>query len=134
MNKKTILVALTYAQKKARSTWSKGVYDYAIDTVEKCDWLENITNAKAVFNHCDAVNMDIHKLAHDLSFGGCYEIYDDCIARLLCTPSEKKRFFDNKGHWRGGQPNKNECWLDVQTRAIIQAYYIIDEIISIEQE
>ena len=52
----------------------------------------------------------------DYSYGGCSLIYDSQIAERLCTPSELKKK-------DGGrlEPNSQESWLDVQTRALRQA-------------
>lgn len=50
------------------------------------------------------------------SYGGCALIYDGDIARTLCAPWELHRT-------RNGarRPNARETWLDVQTRALMQA-------------
>ena len=51
------------------------------------------------------------------SYAYCSLKYDSQIAERLCTPSELKKK-------EGGRlaPNKREGWLDVQTRALIDAY------------
>ena len=51
------------------------------------------------------------------SYGGCSLIYDCDIAERLSTPSELKKNKGGENH-----PNKNETWLDCQTRALTQAY------------
>lgn len=51
------------------------------------------------------------------SYGGNACIYDSDIAEGLCTPSElKRRDYGRK------KPNAREEWLDVQIRALYQAY------------
>lgn len=54
------------------------------------------------------------------SYGGCALIYDGEIAETVCTPSELRCK-------RGGelQPNSRETWLDVQARALSQAWRMI---------
>ena len=54
------------------------------------------------------------------SWDGCALIYDEDIAEILCSPSELKRCKNGKL-----RPNKQEQWLDVQTRALIQAENLI---------
>jgi len=109
---------------KPRSAWDKGVCQYAFDLLETIDegisggWLDaDILEApkilrKALLNGADNWQ--------DYSYGGCALIYDEDIATRLCTPSELKKT-------RNGQrnPNKNETWLDVQTRALHQASRMI---------
>ena len=53
---------------------------------------------------------------NEYSCGGCSAIYDEHIARRLCTPSELRRtYYGNR------RPNNRETWLDVQARALFQA-------------
>lgn len=58
------------------------------------------------------------------SFGGCALVGNWEIAERLCTPSELK-----KTHNGERRPNSREEWLDVQARALCQAWDIISEII-----
>ena len=53
----------------------------------------------------------------DYSYTDCSLKYDSQIAERLCTPSELKKK-------DGGRlaPNRRESWLNVQTRALIDAY------------
>jgi len=50
------------------------------------------------------------------SEGGCALIYDGDIAERTCSPSALKRTRNGERN-----PNRNETWLDVQTRALNQA-------------
>lgn len=107
-----------------RSAWNKGVTDYALELLEK---LEEAIN-DGYFNPADLANHE--KLKAELlngasdwnqySWGGSGLIYDTDIAESLCTPSELKRK-------KGGElrPNSREEWLDVQARALGQAFYRI---------
>jgi len=109
MKKETIISALE--SHKARSAWSKGVKNYAIDLVDGLDDCLNITKEKLLNG---AANWSAY------SYGGCALIYDADIAEALCTPSELKA--RRGGEW---QPNKSETWLDVQARALHQACSLI---------
>lgn len=98
-----------------RSAWSRGVRQYAVEMVECLDTDATMTREtvrRAVLNGAED--------ARQYSEGGCALIYDCDIAERLCTPSELKRK-------KGGElpPNRNETWLDVQTRAIHQALALI---------
>lgn len=54
------------------------------------------------------------------SYGGCACIFDSDIAERLCASSELKR--RDYGRLK---PNSREEWLDIQTRALFQAYRLI---------
>lgn len=108
--------------RKERSAWGKGVQAYALDLLDGFDdW--------RAFN--EANGYDVPKLdqrtalngAKDWSawaYGGCGLCYDYAIAERLCTASELKRT-------RGGErrPNARESWLDVEARAVVQAWCMI---------
>lgn len=51
------------------------------------------------------------------SYGGCALIYDTDIARAVCAPCALRRTRDGER-----QPNGRETWLDVQARALSQAW------------
>lgn len=98
-----------------RSAWNKGVNDYAIELLntliaypEIAESGERYDVEKALLNGAD--DWDVY------SWGGCALIYNQDIAKLLCSPSEYRKT-------RGGErrPNRNEEWLDVQARALRQA-------------
>lgn len=100
-------------QTNARSAWSKGVKEYALELVESAEVELTRDNAKKeLLNGADNWK--------EYSYGGCALIYDGDIAERYCTPSELKKK-------RGGelQPNSRETWLDVQARALRQAYSMI---------
>ncbi len=109
MNKEDIIKALESS--KARSAWSKGVKEYAIDLIDGLDDCVNITKEKL---------LNGARTWSEFSYGGCALIYDADIAEALCTPSELKS--RQGGKW---QPSKNETWLDVQARALHQASSLI---------
>lgn len=102
----------------ARSAWNKGVKEYAVMIIENFndeDFKDVSTREelkKILLNGADNW--------YQYSYGGCALIYDTDIAETICTPSELKRK-------KGGelQPNRYETWLDVQTRALKQAFSLI---------
>lgn len=100
---------------RGRSAWGRGVLEYAQEMVECLDRDTVLTRAtvrRAVLNGATD--------AREYSWGGCALIYDWDIAERLCTPSEFRRK-------KGGSlpPNRDETWLDVQTRALNQALNLI---------
>lgn len=101
---------------KARSAWSKGVKDYAIDL------LANIADPESISTPAQLEETLLNGARNwsEYSWGGCALIYNGDIAEALCTPSELKRT-------RGGdrRPNSREEWLDVQARALFQACRLI---------
>jgi hypothetical protein len=109
MKKETLISALE--SHKARSAWSKGVKNYAIDLVDGLDDSLNITKQNLLNGATDWSSY---------SYGGCALIYDADIAEALCSPSELKA--RRGGEW---QPNRSETWLDVQARALHQACSLI---------
>ena len=101
-----------------RSAWKKGVKEYADELLnnleEKAQYYERLPrNEKELKEWLLNGAMDWE----DYSYGGCSLIYDSQIAERLCTPSELKKK-------DGGrlEPNSQESWLDVQTRALCQAH------------
>ena len=112
-------VVETIESEKARSAWSKGIKAYAVDMV--ADIRERAEYEKMPESDIDETVLIDYALNgadnwRQYSWGGCSLIYDGDICDLLCTPSEKKRF-------RGGELHPSgEEWLDVQARALYQAY------------
>jgi hypothetical protein len=103
---------------KARSAWKMGVKDYALEMVESAEIELTPENAKATL-------LNGAKDWSQYSHGGCSAIYDADIAERLCTPSELKKK-------KGGdlQPNTRETWLDVQARALFQAFNLINRLLK----
>ena len=98
---------------KAASAWKKGVKEHALELVESAEVELTPENAKATL-------LNGAKDWREYSYGGCSAIYDADIAERLCTPSELKKK-------KGGdlQPSTRETWLDVQARALFQAFNLI---------
>lgn len=101
---------------KARSAWMKGVYDYCFDFINtlKDEGVEAIgleDLEKKLLN--GARNWSTYSWGSSL-------VCNCDIAKRLCTPSEFRR--KREGELK---PNKAEEWLDVQARALEQAYFRI---------
>ena len=104
--------------RKDRSAWDKGVTIYALELLDEIK--ESIDyNGKEPETMEELKNIALNGAANwdEYSWGGCSLIYNGDIAERLCTPSELKK--TRNGERR---PNSREEWLDVQTRALRQAY------------
>ena len=97
-----------------RSAWNRGVIRYALELINTAEVGEEITE-KNLLGGADNWK--------EYSYGGCTLISDVDICHRLCTPSEIKKTKDGERH-----PNKQETWLDTQTRALYQAYMLIMKI------
>ena len=95
------------------SAWKRGVLMYA------CEILDAIENKEVTKKNL----LNGAKDWKEYSYGGCSLIYDNEICRRLCTSSVIKRTKEGEKHL-----NKMENWLDVQTRALYQAYCLIMKI------
>ena len=99
---------------RCRSAWARAVRDDAVDLIDGLDGdevtAEGFEDFKRVMLN-GATSWDAY------SWGGCALVYNCDIAERYCTPSELKRT-------RGGElrPNSREEWLDVQARALYQAF------------
>ena len=111
----------TLNARKDRSAWNRGVTALALYILDGCeaDELSYSSAEKTLLNGA--------RDWEQYSWGGCALIYDEDIARTLCTPSELKR--TRNGERR---PNAREEWLDVQARALHQACASIRSIIRRE--
>ena len=104
--------------RKDRSAWDKGVTIYALELLEELE-----ENRK--YNDLDE-NLHPLELKSELlngaddwnaySWGGSSLIYNEDIAKRLCSPSELKK--TRNGERR---PNSREEWFDTQARALFQA-------------
>lgn len=115
MKRQNLESVLEECKKNARSAWKRGVYDYALMLLDNRPDLEDF--------HTNGLKEELLNGARDwcqYSYGGCACIFDSDIAERLCTPSELKR--RDYGRLK---PNSREEWLDVQTRALFQAYRVI---------
>ena len=104
---------------KVRSAWNNGVKTYAIELLDdaasnrECEDFLNLQELKE----------SILKGAKDWAQyyeGGCALVYNQDIAERLCTPSELKRTKNGLN-----DPNNRENWVQVQARALFQAWEFI---------
>ena len=101
------------SERTDRSAWDKAVTLYACELVESLE-VEELPEDFAEFK-----NLMLNGASDwsQYSWGGSSLIYDYDIAERTCTPSELKK---TKGGER--RPNSHEEWLDVQARALSQAF------------
>lgn len=95
-----------------RSARNRGVKAYALELLEELP--KNVE-----YGSIQSLEADLLNGARDwnqYSWGGCSLIYDEDIAKRVCTPSELKK--TRNGERR---PNSREEWLDTQARALSQA-------------
>lgn len=102
--------------RKTRSAWSKGVNRYALDLLDNIRDLNEVETRKEL----ETALLNGARDWDEFSWGGCSLIYDGDIAARLCSPSELRR--TRGGEWN---PNRRESWLDVQARALYQAFRLI---------
>jgi hypothetical protein len=96
-----------------RSAWRRGVQSYALEMVESAE-------IELTHDNVQAHLLNGAQSWKQYSEGGCALVYDGDIAERLCAPSELKKK-------KGGdlQPNSRENWIDVQARALFQAFNLI---------
>lgn len=107
---------------KVRGAWNNGVKTYAIELLDdaasnrECEEFASLQELKeTVLN--DAKDW------MQYSEGGCSLIYDADIAERLCSPSELKRTRNGMN-----DPNSRETWVQVQARALFQAWELIKRV------
>lgn len=114
-------VKQTLEQCKDRSAWSRGVTKYAVDMLQQiADYYKDgyiSADDLATWATAEAAALNGARGWSEYSWGGCSLIYNGDIAARLCCPSELKR--TRNGDRR---PNSREEWLDVQARALHQAF------------
>lgn len=99
-----------------RSAWNRGVKAYAMELLE--DLPHNVEYGSAKSLEADLLNGA--RDWNQYSWGGSSLIYDEDIAKRLCTPSELKKTLNGER-----RPNSREMWLDTQARALRQAWWLI---------
>lgn len=114
MKKKELLAAIEST--KTRSVWERGVKEYAVELVENLDD-DDIPDCR---RNLEKLLLSGAESWDDYSWGGCSLIYNQDIARRLCSPSELIRS-------RNGErkPNSREQRLDTQARALYHASNLI---------
>ena len=102
--------------KKCVSTWSKGVKDYALELLEPIGDYNGLDYE--ILSKIELLNGAMNW--NEYSWGGNSFIYNEDIAKRLCTTSEFKK--KKSGELK---PNSDEEWLDTQARALAQASRLI---------
>ena len=101
-----------------RSAWKKGVKEYADELLNNLEEKSQL-NGRLPKDEKELKEWLLNGARNwaEYSRGGKALVYDCQIAERLCTPSELKRTY-------GGMltPNRTESWLDVQTKALRDAY------------
>lgn len=101
-------------ERKDRSAWNKGVTVYALELLDE---VEESGKEPETGAELKALALNGASDWNHYSWGGSSLIYDKDIAQRLCTPSELKKTRDGEK-----RPNSYEEWLDVQARALKQAF------------
>lgn len=109
--------------RKCRGTWDNAVNAYAIELTESLDNWDKQPENVAELREMMLNGADDWKA---YSWGGSSLIYNQDIAKRLCSPSELKRVTNKNGLREF--PNSREHWLDVQARALYQAANIVERI------
>lgn len=109
----------TIENARTRSAWDRGVQAYALELLDDYDeYVRYAANdGKAVPELSEATLLNGAADWSQYSWGGCSLIYNTDIAERLCSLSELKRCQGG-----GRNPNSREEWLDVQARALRQAF------------
>lgn len=110
---------------KTRSAWEKGVKSYAEMLVCKLEEIADYKGTPGVISAESKADFEQILLNgadnwNAYSYGGCSLIWNEDIAKTLCTPSELKRTKNGQN-----DPNSRETWCDVQARALSQAFSLI---------
>lgn len=120
-------------QRKDRSAWGRGVTAYAVDMLQQIAGYYNggyiSADDLATWATAEAVALNGARDWDEYSWGGSALVYDGDIAAALCTPSELKK--TRNGDRR---PNSREEWLDVQARALRQAFRRVYSAIRIARQ
>lgn len=108
----------------ARSAWAKGVKEYALTMADEVmnDFSDGEANFLLDTKAFEKLCLNGADDWTQYSWDGNSSIYNSDIAKALSSPSELKRTHD--GDWK---PNSREEWLDVQARALYQAFRLLDD-------
>lgn len=124
-------IRATLEAEPARSAWARGVKEYAAELLDGLE--EAIDGGWFDPDNLAAPRLVARALLNgagdwgQYSWGGCSLIYNEDIARRLCSPSELKKTRDGER-----RPNAREDWLDTQARALYQADKLLRRIIEEE--
>lgn len=105
---------------RARSAWGKGVKEYALELLASLDGFNGDARDISTEAQLEEALLGGASGWNEYSSAGFSLIFDCDIAERLCTKSELKRT-------QGGrlEPNGRENWIEVQARALRQAWWLI---------
>lgn len=104
---------------KVRGAWNNGVKEYAIELLDDAASNRECEEFASLQELEDAI-LNGSKDWVQYSEGGLSLIYNTDIAERLCSPSELKRTKNGMNN-----PNNRENWIQVQARALFQAWELI---------
>lgn len=108
---------------KRLSAWNRGVLLYTFDILDEIDDIQTQYCIPVPQNKNELKDMLTgHSNWKEYSYNGHSLVYNCDIAERLCTKSELK-----KTQMGALPPNSQETWLDVQARALSQAFNRIME-------
>lgn len=110
-----------------RSAWDMGVTDYCYDLLDNAEAAERDGRKLETIRDWREAMLCGARGWIQYSYSGSALIYNEDITNRLCTPSELKR----KRHGELN-PNSRETWLDIQARALNQAYTRIIRILRVK--
>lgn len=103
---------------KTRGAWANGVKCYAFDLLSQFDEFCSYGENAPEFSEKTLLNGASNWLQY--AEGGSGLCYDCAIAERLCNPSELRRVDGGKKN-----PNSRETWLQVEARALSQAWRML---------
>lgn len=123
----SLLRSLPY--RKNESAWDRGVRSYALKLLEKLPdgYYFACENASEVGQNLKELRKNMLNGSNtwiEYSENGFAYLYNYDIAKALCSPWEFTH--TNEGRKK---PNKHETWMEVQGRALFQAWVLITNVI-----
>lgn len=94
----------------------RGVKTYALEILESLEKTQDLTNLQLLKKAALNGAADWQRYLE----GGCALIYNGDIAKRLCNPTELKKTSGGRNF-----PNAREDWINVQARALFQAWNLI---------
>ena len=114
--------------KKTRGAWNNGVKVYALYLLEGVIFEED-DPAYTVTDLKNRLLNGAKNWQHYAAGGGGF-VYDYEIASTLCTPAQLKRYTYKEGGLKN--PNRYETWIDIEARALFQAWLLIRDTMTAE--
>lgn len=117
-----LIRALDYIDaRRLRSSWDNGVRLYSHELIQNLFyWTISMSHKLDGIAEAEEKALNGASSWEQYSQSGFSLVANEDIARRLCTPSELRRC-------KGGlkNPNSNEDWIDVQARALFQAWEMV---------